>query len=112
MDAFTVTVKHANRPPVAVNDIVEGGEWFEILIPVLENDYDPEGDALRIVWVSRSIRGVQPQIVGDWISYRIGQTFQNFDRFYYTIEDEHGAGASATVIVIIHDLPASTADEE
>jgi len=112
LDAFTVTVNRANRPPVAMDDIAEGGEWTEGLIPVLENDYDPDGDAFWIAWVGRSIRGVQPQIVGDQIWYRIGLTYQNFDRFDYMIEDEHGAKAGATVVVIIHEptLPPGRED--
>jgi hypothetical protein len=100
---FEVTVKLKNRPPVALNDyafLEEGIQEDEVLIPVLENDSDPDGDVLTIVWVGRAFHG-RAQIVGDQILYTTTTPLECWpgDTFDYTIDDGHGGQATATVKV-------------
>jgi hypothetical protein len=97
--AFEVTVGLKNRPPVALNDYAFLGE-DGVLIPVLENDRDPDGDMLTIVWVSKPFHG-RAQIVGNQILYTTTTPLPCWpgDTFDYTVDDGHGGQATATVKV-------------
>jgi hypothetical protein len=97
--AFEVTVRLKNRPPVALNDYAFLGE-DGVLIPVLENDRDPDGDMLTIVWVSKPFHG-RAQVIGDQILYTTTTPLECWpgDTFDYTIDDGHGGQATATVKV-------------
>lgn len=54
VDAATVylniveNVDPINNPPIAINDVASGQSLETIEIDVLDNDGDPEGDALRV----------------------------------------------------------------
>ena len=56
---FPVTVIRVNNPPVARSDSANCG--CSCCVPVLKNDYDPDGDPIHVVSVS------QPQIGSAWV---------------------------------------------
>jgi hypothetical protein len=92
----------ANHPPVAKADQVtlfcDGSE----LIAVLANDRDPDGDALKVIAVTRPANGtatVTPD--GKRVRYEPKRRFRGTDRFTYTISDGKGGTASATVTVTV-----------
>jgi Bacterial Ig domain/FG-GAP-like repeat len=91
-----------NRPPVAVADraslVCDGA----VVISVLANDSDPDGDALKIVGVSRPANGTaKPTADGKRIRYEPRRRFRGTDQFTYTISDGHGGTASAIVKVTV-----------
>jgi hypothetical protein len=94
----SVTVVDANRAPVA-NDDTARARNTAILVPVLANDSDPDGDALALVAVSpasagsASIQGNQVRFVPPkkWPSAPI--------TFTYTVRDPGGKQDTATVSV-------------
>ena len=88
-----------NRPPQAVADsaLVSGSE--PVTIGVLANDSDPDtGDTLTIVSVTNPKHGTAA-ISGGKVKYTPGSTLRDFDQFSYTIKDNFGATATATVTI-------------
>jgi hypothetical protein len=92
-----LTVIQPNRNPVAVNDTAVAFK-SSILIPVLANDSDPDGDALTIVSVTRPARGAA-SIQGNQILFTPPNGAWTPVTFSYTISDGRGGSASASVTV-------------
>ncbi|MDF2181871.1 Ig-like domain-containing protein [Neptuniibacter sp. CAU 1671] len=96
----TITVNEvtaANQAPVAVDDSATVAMSSAVLIDVLANDSDPEGDTLSILSVTQGGKG-SVSIVGDQLEYTSGSK-RGGDTFTYTISD--GNGGTATGIVNI-----------
>jgi len=92
--------KPTNQPPIANDDIHEGrpGQRFEI--PALVNDFDPEGDPLRIVAVGENERAsVSISDDGQTIVVAIPGDAVSGISVPYDIEDDQGNRAAATVRV-------------
>lgn len=101
----TVSVTVLNRPPVATGDLAvvteDGG--LTIDIPVLLNDYDPDGDALTVTAVEKPQSGNVTILPSGAIRYQlILQTAGDVDKFSYTIGDGRGGTATAVVQISIH----------
>jgi outer membrane protein OmpA-like peptidoglycan-associated protein len=88
-----------NHPPIAVDDYATTPARDPVIIRVLANDSDPDGDPIRIVDVSQPNLGtttIQPDGTilftprSDWCGRSV---------FVYTISDPAGLRASARVIV-------------
>ncbi len=113
-DTTTVTVNvAANRDPSAVNDAASMDEdAAPILIPVLANDSDPDGDALTIASVSAPANGVAT-IVGNQVQYTPNADFNGTNVFGYSISDGRGGTSSALITVTarpINDDPVANPD--
>lgn len=98
----------AQQPPVAVNDTFGARPGRVTPLPVLLNDYDPNGDVLVI----DSFTGIPPQqgIVqlvnsDQLLQITLPETASGRVSFQYSISDGHGGSASATVTVIVR-LPS------
>jgi hypothetical protein len=95
---MTVTAQPVNRAPVAVDDAAHTRRTA-ILIPVLANDSDPDGDAISLAAVmtptagSASIQGSQILFTPP-SAWPMGGVTIN-----YTISDGHGNTATAKVTV-------------
>ena len=101
----SVTVPAApNQPPLAVDDGGNATVGTAVVLDVLDNDSDPDGDPLAIVGVSPAANGV---VVFDAtsVTYTPAAGFVGADAFTYTIEDGRGGSASATVTVTVSALP-------
>ena len=99
----TVTVTEStapNLPPVAMNDVATTDENTSVLIEVLTNDTDPEGDAIAIVQVGNPSNGTV-SASGTGILYQPNDGFTGTDEFTYTITDGFGNTATATVTITI-----------
>jgi hypothetical protein len=126
-DAFTYTISDGNggeaaatvaivvtagpnNPPVAVDDDVATDEDTPVVIDVLANDSDPDGDALTVIEVTQPASG-SVAIGGDnTITYTPAADFHGADSFTYTISDGHGGEATATVTIVVapvNDAPTS-----
>jgi hypothetical protein len=88
----------ANRNPVAVDDEVATEAEMPVLVAALDNDSDPDGDALTLFAVEDAYSGAVA-IVGDEIEYSPDADFAGDDVFFYTVCDPAGACATAFVIV-------------
>ena len=99
-----------NRPPTAVDDTATLGVNQSVLIDVLANDSDPDGDALTVVEVTVARNG-QAALEGGRIRYAPNANFGGVDSFEYTIEDTSGARATARVRITIETGPIAVDDE-
>jgi hypothetical protein len=96
----TVTVNAKNHAPVANPDSVSISKGDTVVIPVLGNDSDPDGDALTITAVTAANKGTVTWQPGqDTISYAHNPKRKGSDGFSYTIGDGRGGQATATVSI-------------
>ena len=98
----TIAFQTTNRPPVAVDDVVPFFPGDTIIIDVLQNDRDPDGEALSIDSFTSDGVGVVTQ-VGPVLQYASSPS--DTDRrhsFTYSVRDASGAVASATVYLENH----------
>ena len=106
-----VTVLPVNDPPKAVNDEVTANEDTETAIAVLANDSDPENDALFVTTFSQPSHGMtalNPDM--KTIRYTPYANWNGADSFTYTIRDQYGLTATATVNVTV--VPVTDAADE
>jgi len=87
-----------NSPPTAVDDNASANEISVLLIDVLFNDSDPDGDPISVVSVNTPINGTT-LIVSGQIEYTPLAGYIGVDSFTYVIEDTFGGQATATVFV-------------
>jgi hypothetical protein len=117
-DGFTstatvfVTVIGANDPPIAVADGATTPEETAVVIPVLANDSDPDGDPVGLLAVGPASFGTSA-VAGSTVSYLPDLNYVGSDLFTYTISD--GAGGLATGVISItvaplNDAPQATDD--
>ncbi|RLA43541.1 MAG: hypothetical protein DRR06_11860 [Gammaproteobacteria bacterium] len=102
----------ANLPPVASNDFGSTDEDVPIVISVLGNDSDPEGDNLNIISVSSGANGTTTTN-GNTITYTPATNYSGNDSFSYTVGDGFGGTASANVTVTVsetNDAPSAVND--
>jgi hypothetical protein len=91
-----------NRNPIANNDTAVAA-GLPVLINVLANDSDPDGDPLSIVNVTTPINGGSAVKTGNAVTYTPVGGFIGIDRFSYTISD--GRGGTATAVVTVNVTP-------
>jgi YD repeat-containing protein len=99
----SVTINAVNDPPSAVNDTysnVDKTVWTTF--SVLNNDTDPEGDALTITAAS-AVNGGAVQIIssGTQLRYICSSCSTSEDFVSYTISDGNGGTSSATVSIFL-----------
>lgn len=96
-----VTVASTNDAPSAVDDSASTSKNGAVVIAVLANDSDPDGDALRIDSVSRPANGTAAILADGSIRYKPKGGFTGTDSFTYTISDGRGGVSTATVRVSV-----------
>jgi Big-like domain-containing protein len=97
-----------NNPPRAVGDQVSLPEGGTLMIDVLANDSDPDGDQLSIVSVGSPERGTAKQ-VGDRIQFSAPSDFVGDTSFAYSIADPAGASDQSRVSVSVRLVNAPPA---
>jgi large repetitive protein len=103
--SWTVT----NPPPVAANDSATTNEDTPVLISVLPNDSDPDGDPLTLIAAVASVG--QATIIGNQVQYTPPANFSGTATITYTISDGQGGTATATITVTVNpvnDAPVAT----
>ena len=101
----------ANKAPVAKADaltVTQGG--VSVIINVLANDSDADGDTLHIKTggVGNPTHGGSAVLKADKIQYTPPLNYNGVETFSYTVYDGHGGEAKATVTVTIK--PVHTPD--
>lgn len=102
----TITVTVANGVPIAVNDSAQTVKDTAVVIDVLANDSDPDGDTLTVVAVAPQLTGFGTvEIQSDnTILYTPNPGWWGGDEFTYTISDGFGGEASAQVTLTITEF--------
>ena len=96
-----MTIIFTNRPPVASNVFVTAYAGRSVTIPVLANDYDPDGDTIYIYGYGEPTNGnLTLQQSTNFVYELVNPTATN-DSFTYEISDGYGGLASATVFITV-----------
>ena len=98
--AVVVTVRPVNDAPVARDDSKSTPEATAVVIPVLVNDSDVDGDPLAVATISQGSRGVTTTD-GLSVIYSPSSGWAGSDSFTYWITDGHGGIDLATVVVYV-----------
>ncbi|RHW76576.1 retention module-containing protein, partial [Colwellia sp. RSH04] len=110
---ITVTVNGVNDGPVAVDDNVSLDEDSSaIIIDVLSNDTDLEGDSLTVTAVTQPTNGTVA-LVNGVVTYIPEPNFNGVVTFTYTISDGNGGTDTATVTLTVdpqNDNPIAVDD--
>jgi len=104
---ISLTVTPVNDAPVAVGDAFNANSGTDLILEVLANDEDVDGDLLRIIEVSTSANATI-EFEGDVINYLASAAFSGVDEFTYVVADAAGATADATVTVAVTFPPPMT----
>ena len=104
----TMTVLPVNDPPEAVDDEAETLEDEAVVVDVLVNDTDADGDPIRVVSVGPAGHGATT-MAPHRVRYSPDPNWHGTDRFVYTIADPDGLTATATVTMTV--LPVNDAPE-
>ena len=104
-------IPQANGPPVAVDDASTTAEDTAIVIRVLDNDSDVDGDSLSVIAVGTPSNGAAA-ITGNatTVTYTPNSSFHGSDSFTYVASDGNGGTDTGTVTVTVtavDDEPAN-----
>ncbi len=105
----TITVTALNAAPLAVDDSAVTDQDTGVAIPVLDNDRDPDGDALTVSITTPPGNGSVSIGADSQISYVPAAAFSGTDSFVYAIADERGASATATVTIVVNAVAGNQA---
>lgn len=89
-----------NQPPAAADDTVTTNQGASVLIPVLANDADPDGDPLLVTIDGLPGFGTAAVENGQ-IRYTPNSSFVGAESFTYIISDGKGGTATATVTITV-----------
>jgi len=91
-----------NLVPVAEDDAATTDEHTLVVVPVLDNDYDPDdGDTLAVDSVTQGTNGDVEIIDDQHVGYSPEQGFNGIDSFNYTVTDGNGGTDTANVRVTV-----------
>ena len=93
-----MTVVPVNDAPEAVDDDAETLEDEAVVVGVLANDTDADGDPLRVLSVTAPAHGTATVGVGG-VRYAPALNYYGLDAFDYTVSDLGGLRDTATVTV-------------
>jgi VCBS repeat-containing protein len=96
----TITIAAVNDAPVAVADSGSTNEGTPVLLNVLANDSDVDGDPLTISAVGQAANGTV-QILNGQVRYAPNAGFVGQDSFAYTISDGAGGTGQASAAVTV-----------
>jgi hypothetical protein len=92
-----------NTPPVAVNDSATTNEATPVVIDVLVNDSDFDGDTLTVESVTYDPAKATVETDGDTVTYTPILAAPYIDTFSYTVNDGYGGTDTATVTVEVSE---------
>ncbi|MFZ1752623.1 MAG: Ig-like domain-containing protein, partial [Caldilineaceae bacterium] len=108
-----ITISALNDPPVSQDDSAQTQEDTPVILSVLANDSDVDGDGLAVLAVEQPGRG-QARALGDGtILYTPADNFHGSDNFRYTAGDGNGGAAVGQVQVLVqpvNDPPVAVDD--
>ena len=110
---ITFIVTDPNLPPEAQDDVVNAQEDTEIIIDVLANDTDANGDDLTVSIESAPTNGTVVVNADQTVTYTANENYNGADSFTYTIDDGHGRTDTASVnitVAAVNDNPVAQND--
>jgi hypothetical protein len=104
-----VPISTLNGAPIAEDDVATTDVGSQIVIDVLTNDDDPDGDDLIVAAVTSPADGQAIANADGTVTYTPNAGFSGTDSFTYTLRDAGGASDIATVSI---DVVAKTTEPE
>jgi hypothetical protein len=98
-----LTINPVNDDPVAADDTVATDEDVSVLIDVLANDTDIDGDTLSVASVTQPANGLLVNN-GTSVTYIPNPNFNGTDSFTYVASDGNGGTSTATVNLTINPV--------
>ncbi|GAA1598451.1 Ig-like domain-containing protein [Actinoplanes couchii] len=95
---ITVKVAGASQSPVAVKDRYTVKKGGTVSFKPLKNDTDPYGEKLTILKIGKPKHGTAT-LAGNTVTYAAPDGFTGTDTMTYTIQDERGGTARATITI-------------
>ena len=108
-DMITITVNSVNDPPVAHDDVVGTDEDTPVVVDVLGNDTDVDGDTLSVDLVTDPAHGSVVVSQNGTVTYTPTADFYGTDVFSYVISDGNGGtdtGQVTVVVEAVNDAPS------
>jgi hypothetical protein len=101
-----ITATLSNHPPNAKDDRIRSESAKEVLVKVLRNDRDPDGDQLDIISVSSPTKNAGTVVINNngTLTYVPETHFEGVDTFTYEISDSKTKSDKAKVSVIVKPL--------
>lgn len=90
-----------NHTPTVTDDAVTTDEDVSVVVDVLANDLDEDGDALTLTIAAQPDEGVASVTADGEVEYVPSSGFVGQTSFEYQLEDEFGATSNATVTVTV-----------
>ena len=98
----SIEIMPVNDSPTAIDDSISTQENIEVVIPVLFNDVDVDGDELNIISVEKPINGKAAINLAKSISYQPNPGVVNdLEIFHYTISDSSDEKSTGRITVNI-----------
>jgi len=97
--ASTLVVSACDHPPIAKDDSANTTKNTPVVINVLANDRDPDGDPMTVTAVTTPAHGTATILSDNTIRYTPATGFTGTDGFLYTVSDGRGGSATAHVTV-------------
>ncbi|MEX1377281.1 MAG: Ig-like domain-containing protein [Eubacteriales bacterium] len=101
---ITITIDPVEDAPIADDDNGITIQGVPLLIRVLDNDNDPDGDTLSVTIASGPSRGTALINLDGSITYTPFPGFRGIDSITYVIADGNGGTATATIFITINGV--------
>ncbi len=101
-----LTVVRPNLPPTAQADVITTTEDTPVVLDLLANDADPDGDPLRLAGLELPAHGQLALAADGTLTYTPDPGFTGQDSFTYTVADGRGGHATATVTITVQPSSA------
>jgi serine protease len=105
--AVSAARSRINAAPIAVDDFATTNKDQAVVLNVLANDSDPDGDALSIINFTQPADGSVTS-KDNRFTYTPSAGFIGTDSFSYTIADPAGLTSTAVVTIAVNDVSAAT----
>jgi hypothetical protein len=109
----TVVVTPVNDAPIATDDSATTTSGVEVVVDVLANDTDVDGDALTVVSVTPAANGVATVTADGTLTYTPSAEFIGSESLTYIVQDPEGLTGEATILIEVVELntpPVATDD--
>ena len=98
-----ITVTSVNDSPVARDDAATVEEDGSVVVDVLANDSDADGDELTVSELGAPAHG-SAEVTSTGVRYMPATDFHGTDRFTYTVTDGNGKSATAEVVIEVRPV--------
>ncbi|WP_433827506.1 Ig-like domain-containing protein [Actinoplanes sp. CA-015351] len=107
----TVAVTVLDVAPIARPDSIATDAATPVLIRVLDNDSDANGDTLSVTATTTPAHGQVTVDADGTLTYTPASGFLGIDTFTYTVTDPDGLTDTTTVTVTVHNAPPIAVDD-